>query len=485
MTYDLVIRGGTVATASDVVRCDVGIRGGRVAALGADLPRGEKEIDATGRYVLPGGVDSHCHIEQPGSVGGQNADTFVTGTTSAACGGTTTVICFSPQKRGGSVKEAAENYHRIASKSVIDYSFHIVINDPSEQVLEELPKLIEDGHRSLKIFMTYDSNFVDDSQVLKILEVARRNQALVCVHAENHEAIKWMTARLLDAGLTHPRYHSWSKPPVVEREAVHRVIALAEIVDQPIQIFHVTCGEAAEEIRRAQARGLKVFGETCAQYFVLTEDDMDRPGFEGAKYICSPSPRHAREHDALWRYVASGTLDIVTSDHAPYMYEGPTGKKVRGDNAPFNIIPNGVPGVETRLPIVFSEGVVGGRIDLSTFVAITSANPAKLFGLYPKKGTIAVGADADIAIWDPARKVTIRNDDLHSAMDYTPFEGMEVTGWPVMTISRGEVLWNNGEVTAEPGRGEFLARDPYDYIKPRGIFPTPFDPITGEVGSSR
>jgi len=272
---------------------------------------------------------------------------------------------------------------------------------------------------------------------------------------------------------------------VVEREAVHRVIALAEMVDQPIQIFHVTCGEAAEEIRRAQARGLKVFGETCAQYFVLTEDDMDRPGFEGAKYICSPSPRHAREHDALWRHIASGTLDIVTSDHAPYMYEGPTGKKVRGDNAPFNIIPNGVPGVETRLPIVFSEGVVGGRIDLSTFVAITSTNPAKLFGLYPKKGTIAVGSDADIAIWDPARKVTIRNEDLHSAMDYTPYEGMSVTGWPVMTLSRGEVLWNDGEVTVEPGRGQFLARGPYDYIKPRGVFPTPLNPITGEVASGR
>ncbi|MET4701229.1 dihydropyrimidinase [Constrictibacter sp. MBR-5] len=481
--YDLVIRNGTVATADAVVKCDIGVSGGRVVALARDLGKGEREVDATGRIVMPGGVDSHCHIEQrSSSTESQNADTWFSGTTSAACGGTTTVIAFSPTRKGGTVAKEAAAYHELAKKAVIDYGLHIIVNDANDAVMAELPGLIEQGHRSIKMFMTYDSNFVDDAAVLKVLATAREHEAFVCVHAENHEAIKWMTARLLEAGLKDAKYHAWAKPPVVEREATHRIIALAEMLDQPIQVFHVTCGEAAEEIHRAQQRGLKVWGETCPQYLVLTADDMDRPDFEGAKYVCSPAPRTVAEQEALWGYLKTGVLDVITSDHAPYNFKGPASKSAGGTDVPFTKIPNGLPGVETRLPVVFSEGVSKGRIDLQTFVALTSANSAKLFGLFPKKGTIAVGSDADFAIWDPEREVTITHDLLHSATDYTPYEGFKVKGWPVMTFSRGRLVCEEFEAKTEEGWGQFLPRGPYPYVKPNGRFTTPFDPIAKKVG---
>ncbi|MBO6561262.1 MAG: dihydropyrimidinase [Nisaea sp.] len=480
--YDLVVRGGTVVNASDIVKADVGVKGGRIVALGEKLGAGAKEVDASGRLVMPGGVDSHCHIDQPSSTGGRNAETFESATRSAACGGTTSVICFAPQQKGVGLADGVAAYHQRAKSACIDYSFHIVINDPNDAVVgEDLPKLIGEGHRSIKLFMTYASNRVDDGQILRILEVARRNQALVCVHAENHDAIMFMTEKLLAAGLNGTKYHSWCKPALVEREATYRMIALAELMDQPIQIFHVTCGEAAEEIRRAQQRGLKVFAETCPQYFVLTEKDLDRDAREGAKYLCSPAPRTEAEQEALWEYVRSGTLGNVTSDHAPYNINDPDGKFWAGDNAPFSRIANGVPGLETRMPIVFHEGVVKGRLSLQEFVAVTSTNAAKLFGLHPQKGAIAVGADADIVVWDAEKKTTITQDILHHATDYTPYEGMEVTGWPAATIARGSVLWQDGKDMCEPGFGKFLAREPYDYIKPRGEFPTPFDPVAGKV----
>ena len=373
--FDLVIRGGTVVNASDRVKADVGVRNGRIVALGERLSAGKKELDASGKLVMPGGVDSHCHIDQP-QHRRRNAETFETATRSAACGGTTSVVCFAQQK-GVSLLDSVAAYHARARSACIDYSFHIVINDPNDEIVgTELPKLIGEGHRSIKLFMTYASNRVDDGQILRILEVARRNQALVCVHAENHDAIMFMTEKLLSAGHKATKYHAWCKPTLVEREATYRMIALAELMDQPIQIFHVTCGEAAEEIRRAQQRGLKVFAETCPQYFVLTEDDLDRGVQEGAKYLCSPAPRTKAEQEALWGYVKSGTLGNVTSDHAPYNIGDPDGKFWAGDNAPFNSIANGVPGLETRMPILFHEGVVKGRIDLQEFVAITSTNAA-------------------------------------------------------------------------------------------------------------
>lgn len=478
-TFDLVVRRGLVVNANGSMRCDVGVRDGRIIALAESLGAGREEIDAAGRLVLPGGIDSHCHIDQRSSTGGRNAESFEGGTRSAACGGTTTIICFAAQEKGELLAPVVEDYHRRARQSCIDYSFHLIISDPSDAVIfEEVPLLIDQGHRSLKLFMTYPRNRVTDAEILRILEVARRKQALVCVHAENHDAIMYMTARLLEAGHNSPRYHAWCKPPLVEREACQRIIMLAELLDVPIQIFHVSCEEAAEEVRRARHRGLKVFSETCPQYFVLTARDLDRDQREGAKFVCSPAPRTEGDQEALWDHVRLGTIGNVTSDHAPYNIDELEGKFWAGDNAPFSQIANGVPGLETRMPITFSEGVIKGRIDAETFVAITSTNAARLFGLYPRKGVIAVGADADICIWDQTRKVTITQDILHHDTDYTPYEGLEVTGWPAITISRGRVVWNDGNVSCEPGWGQFLARGPYNYIRPRGVLPTPFDPVT-------
>ena len=476
--FDLVIRGGTVVNAAEISKCEVGIKEGRIVALGERLGPGKQEIDATGKFVMPGGIDSHCHIDQRSSGGGRNAETFLSGTRSAACGGTTTIICFAAQEKGELLTPIVEDYHERAKDSCIDYSFHLIISDPSDEVMnDEVPKLIDQGHRSLKIFMTYPRNRLNDAEILKVLETAKRKQALVCVHAENHDAIMYMTEKLLAAENNSTKFHAWAKPPLVEREAVHRVIMLSELLDVPIQIFHVSCEEAAEEIRRAQQRGLKIFSETCPQYFVLTERDLDRDQREGAKFVCSPAPRTEGDQEAVWDHVRLGTIGNVTSDHAPYNIDELEGKFWAGDNAPFSQIANGVPGLETRMPITFSEGVVKGRIDLQTFVAVTSTNAARLFGLYPKKGTISVGADADICIWDAEKDVTITQDILHHDTDYTPFEGLQVTGWPFITISRGKIVWENGDVRCEAGWGNFLARDPYDYIEPRGVLPTPFDPV--------
>jgi dihydropyrimidinase len=475
--FDLLIRNGTVATATDSTLCDVGIRDGRIAALGTGLGSATREIDATGKLVLPGGIDSHCHIEQPRADNTVNADNFESATTSAAFGGTTCVICFAPQFKGQGVTARVEDYHKRARQAVIDYTFHIIINDPSPAVIEEeLPPLIAAGHRSIKFFMTYETNFLVDIQVLTVLAAARKNQAFVVIHAENHDAIKWMTARLEAAGLTNAKYHAWAKPALVEREAIQRVIALAELVDVPIQIFHVSSEEGAEEIRRAQGRGLKVFGETCTQYLAFTAADLDRDGQEGSKFLCSPALRYAADQEALWKHIRLGTLGVVSSDHAPYQFSGPKGKQAIARESPFSKIPNGVPGLETRMPFLFSEGVGKDRIDLQTFIAITATNPAKLFGLHPRKGSIACGMDADIGIWDPTLRRTVRNADLHHAVDHTPYEGMTLTGWPVTTLVRGQFVMENGARIAEPGYGQFQPREPYPLMMPRNVFPTPFNP---------
>lgn len=480
--YDLVVRGGTVAATGGITMCDVGIKDGRIAALGRGLSAGSDEVDAEGLLVLPGGIDPHCHIDEPPVGEVRSADSFASATTAAACGGTTSVICFAKQPKGGHIAEPFADYAAKAESAVIDYGFHLVVTDPRPEILEkEFAPLIARGHRSLKLFMTYDPLFLTDGQVLDILAFARRHRSFVVVHAENHDAIKWLTRKLEEHGLTGPLQHAWSKPMPVEREATHRAIMLAELLDVPVQIFHVSGAEAADEIRRAQARGVKVFGETCPQYLVLEASDLDREGFEGAKYVFSPAPRTKADQEALWRALREGVLDVVSSDHCPFDYEGPHGKQAAGKDAPFARIPNGTPGIETRLPLLFSEGVSKGRIDLETFVRLSATNAAKTFGLYPRKGAIAVGADADIAIWDPAQEATITNAALHHGPDYTPYEGMKVKGWPVVTIARGDILWRDGEVSAKPGRGRMLLRDPYDRMTPRGHLPTPFDPVTGEL----
>jgi dihydropyrimidinase len=473
--YDLVIAGGTVVTPADMFRCDIGIADGKVRAVGLGL-RGERTLDAGGMLVLPGGVDTHCHIEQLREDGTTDEETFVTGSTSALAGGTTSVITFSIQFKGQGISASLAEYRRRAAAAMVDYSFHQIITDASDDVIfREVPEVVASGIRSLKVFLTYDPLHLDDRQFLRVLAAARRTGALVTVHCENYEAIRWRTAALLADGRTGPKYHAWSRPSVVEREAAHRAIALAEMVDQPIQIFHVSCPEVADEIARARARGVKVWGETCPQYFVLSADHMDRPGFEGAKFMCSPAPRDGVASEGLWDDIRRGTLDVVSSDHSGFGYDSPVGKRLHGDNAPFNLIPNGVPGIGSRLPIVFSEGVAKGRIDACEFVRLIASNPARLFGLYPRKGTIAPGSDADLVVWDATRRVTITNALSQHVIDYTPYEGMQVTGWPVATIRRGEIVMRDGKVQAEPGSGQFLPRAPYEMIKPTGRVPNGFD----------
>src|SRR5262252_8534608 len=384
--YDLVIRGGTVVTAADTTVCDIGIRGGVIATLGKGLPAGACEIDASGKLVLPGGIDSHCHIEQRSSAGVVCADDFYSATVAAAFGGTTTVIPFAAQHRGQSLRRVVEEYHEAARpKAVIDYAFHLIISDPTEQVMgQELPALIRDGYTSFKVYMTYDLLALDDGQMLDILAVARREGAFVMVHAENHEMIKWLTGRLLDRGLGAPRYHAVSHARIAEGEATNRAIALSELLDVPILIVHVSAGEAIDVIRGAQTKGLRIYGETCPQYLFLTADDIGMD-LEGTKFCCSPPPRDEAAQQAVWRGLQNGTFQVFSSDHAPYRYDE-TGKLLKGDKTTFKDTANGVPGIELRVPLLFSEGVQKGRLDLNRFVALTATNHAKLYGLYPRKG---------------------------------------------------------------------------------------------------
>ncbi|WP_233837119.1 dihydropyrimidinase [Paraburkholderia sp. ZP32-5] len=457
--FDTVIRNARVVTAADIFTSDIGIRDGRIVALGLDLDAGAREIDAAGRHVTPGGVDSHVHFDQPTGDGSIMADDFLSGTTSAACGGTTTVIPFACQQKGHTLREAIDDYHRRAgNKPVIDYAFHLIVTDPTPQILkEELPALIAEGYTSFKIYMTYDALKLSDREILDTLLVARNEGAMVMIHAENADCIAWLTEKLLEAGHTAPRYHATSRPMLVEREATHRAISLAEVVDVPILIVHVSGREAVEQIRWAQSHGLKVYGETCPQYLFLTADSLGcDDSFEGAKCICSPPPRDKANQQVIWDGLENGSFEVFSSDHAPFRFDGPDGKKVHGENVSFDQIANGIPGVETRMALLWSEGVRRGRITPQSFVALTSTNAARLYGLYPRKGSIAIGADADLVIWDESGEVEITNAKLHHNVDYTPYEGMRVSAWPALTMSRGDVVWDGQTPCGKAGRGEFL-----------------------------
>jgi len=482
--FDLVIRNGTVATAADTANCDIGIKDGVVTTLGRDLAPGVREIDATGRLVLPGGIDSHCHIEQRSSAGVVCADDFYSATVAAAFGGTTTVIPFAAQHRGQSLRRVVEEYGDAARpKAVIDYAFHLIITDPSEQVMgQELPALIRDGYTSFKVYMTYDLLALDDGQMLDILAVARREGAFVMVHAENHEMIKWLTSRLLERGLGAPRFHAVSHARLAEGEATSRAVTLAQLLDVPILLVHVSAGEAIEVIRNAQTRGLKIYGETCPQYLFLTADDLARPGIEGAKYCCSPPPRDKAAQEAVWTGLRNGTFQVFSSDHAPYRFDV-SGKLPHGDRTTFKEIANGVPGIELRLPLLFSEGVGQGRLDLNAFVALTATNHARLYGLYPRKGTIAVGSNADIAIWDPERETTVTAGILHDNVGYTPYEGRRLRGWPVTVLSRGRIVVDDGKLVAGRGSGAFLPCALSEAAKPAGN-PVPELAYTAEQGAT-
>ena len=459
-SFDTIIRGGTIATAADTFACDIGIRDGLIAALGRDLGPAQAVIDATDRLVLPGGIDSHVHFAQPSGEGVVMADGFASGTRSAAFGGNTTVLPFCLQEKGQSLRAALRNYHALADgECYVDVSFHLIVSDPTEQVLgQELPALVEDGYTSLKVFMTYEGLALSDREMLETMSVARETGAVLMIHAENFDAIRFLTDRLEQAGKTAPRFHATSRPIPVEREATHRAISLAELIDVPIMIVHVSNREAMDEIRRAQQRGLKIMGETCPQYLVLTEKDLDQLNMEGSKYVCSPPPRDEASQQACWEGLQQGVFSVFSSDHCPFRYDDPQGKLAPKGRTSFRWVPNGIPGVAARLPILFSEGVAKGRIDLNRFVALTSTNHAKTYGLYPRKGTIAVGSDADIVLWDPKKAVTITHDLFHDGSDYTPYEGLEVVGWPALTMVRGRVVVDDGRLVGEKGYGTYLSR---------------------------
>lgn len=463
MTLDLAIRGGTVATASDTTRCDVGIKDGRIVQLADTIEGAAREIDATGMLVLPGGIDSHVHLDQSSGPGIKMADDFESGTRSAAIGGNTTVIPFAVQPRGHSLTESVANYHTKAEGNCfVDYGFHLIITDPTPAVLgQELPALVLDGYPSFKVFMTYDGLALTDRQLLEVFSVAKEHGALAMVHAEGYDSIKFMVDRLEREGKTAPYYHGVSRPGLVEREATHRAISHAELIGVPIMIVHVSGREAVEQIQWARQKGLTIYAETCPQYLVLTADDLKGLNMDmsGAKYVCSPPPRDATNQSAIWQALQQGVFQTFSSDHCPFRYDDDAGKTGPKARTSFRWVPNGIPGVAARLPILFSEGVSKGRISLNEFVALSATNHAKMYGLYPQKGSIMVGADADIAIWDPKKRVTITQDLMLDGCDYTPYEGIEVVGWPITTLLRGKVIADKGAIVGKKGDGAFLKRD--------------------------
>jgi dihydropyrimidinase len=468
--FDLTIRNGTVATATDTFAADLGVTGGRIAAIGRGLAPGRRDLDAHGRFVLPGGVDSHCHVEQLSSTGKMCADDFYTATVAAAFGGTTTIIPFAAQHRGNSITAIVDDYaRRAAEKAVIDYGFHLIIADPNERALnDELPAMIRRGITSFKVYMTYDLLRLTDDQLLDVLAAADRERALVMVHAENHEMIKWLAKRLLERGHKAPKFHMTSHHPLAEAEATNRVIALSRLLDVPALIVHVSGIEAVQTIRAAQTLGARVYAETCPQYLFLKATDADRPGLEGAKWCCSPPPRDEASQAAVWQGLRDGTFQVFSSDHAPYRFDE-SGKLPKGAETTFKDMANGVPGLQVRLPLLFSEGVGKGRLSLNEFVALTATNHARMYGLAARKGTIAVGADADLALWEPEKKVTLTAAMMKDNVGYTPYEGMTVTGWPTTVISRGRIAVESGELKVGRGSGEFVPRgvpEPVATVRP-------------------
>ena len=475
--FDLKITGGTVANSFETFEADVAVRDGRIVAIGRDLGEAEREIDATGKYVLPGGIEAHCHIEQESSSGLMTSDDYYSGSVSAAFGGNTCIVPFAAQHRGQTLESVLELYHgRAGPKSVIDYSFHLIISDPTDDVLHrELPAAIEEGISSFKIYMTYDKLIVDDSQMLDIFTVAKKHGALTMIHAENNAMIKWMSGKLVDSGHGAPKYHALSHPRTAESEAINRAIELAGFLDTPILIVHVSTEAGARIIAKARYDGRKVFGETCPQYMFLNAEDMDLPGMHGAKLCCSPPLRDRASQEEIWRCLQNGTFQVYSSDHAPYRFDD-SGKLNAGPDAKFPHIANGLPGIEVRLPLLFSEGFLKGRITLNHFVALAAGNVSKIYGLEQRKGSINEGRDADIAIWDPDVTRTVRADDLHDNMDYSPYEGMEVTGWPTTVIQRGSVVIENNELKVERGAGEFIPRKIIDTTGMPGRLAPELDP---------
>ena len=460
MGFDTIITNGRVVTASDTYASDVAIGNGKIVAIGQSLPpeNASRIIDAAGKYVLPGGIDVHTHLDMPFG-GTTSSDDFETGTRAAAFGGTTTLIDFAIQYKGQTLRTAFDTWMRKASaKAVCDYAFHCIITELADAQLDEMNALVREGVTSFKLFMAYPGVFMlDDGSIFKALRTTAKNGGLVCMHAENGNAIDVIVQQALAEGKKAPKYHALTRPTTAEAEATSRAIALAEMAGAPVYIVHLSCNEALEKVREARDRGLPVCAETCPQYLYLSIENFDVPDFEGAKYVFTPPLREKWHQEKLWNGLKSDHLQVVSTDHCPFCFKE---QKELGRND-FTKIPNGGPGVEHRMSLIYSGGVAGGRFSVNRFVELVCTTPAKLFGLYPRKGTIAVGSDADLVIFDPNRKHTISAKTHHMRVDYSMFEGIQVMGMPVTVLSRGRVVVESDKFLGRAGTGEFVKRSTY------------------------
>ncbi len=455
-----LIENGTIVTASDVTAADLLVDGETIALIGRGLRaiagKVDRTIDARGKYLLPGGIDAHTHLDMPFG-GTKSADDFESGTVAAACGGTTTVVDFAIQPQGGALAQGLADWHgKAEGKAAIDYAFHMIVREVKPSTLAEMDQLVKhEGVTSFKLFTAYPGVFmVDDASIFRALQKTGENGGLVCMHAENGGVIDVLVEQALKAGHTEPRWHGLTRPARLEAEATNRVIAFAEVAKVPIYIVHLSASEALAEVREARDRGVAAYAETCPQYLFLSHANYEEPGFEGAKYVMSPPLREKGNEKGLWQGLRMDDLQLVSTDHCPFCMKE---QKELGKND-FSKIPNGAPGLETRMSLLWDGGVRAKQIDLNRFVQLTSTAPAKLFGLYPKKGTIAVGSDADVVIWDPEENMTLSASSLHMKVDYNPYEGRQVVGAAETVLARGEVVYEGGKFTGKKGRGRFVKR---------------------------
>jgi dihydropyrimidinase len=453
----ILIKHGTIVTATDHYQGDVLVEGEKITVIGSSLTMAaDRVIDATGKFVLPGGIDVHTHLDMPFG-GTMSADDFETGTIAAAHGGTTSIVDFAIQYKGQTLHHAWETWMKKAEgKAAIDYGFHMIMTDLSDQVEQEMDALVGQGVTSFKLFMAYPGVFMlDDASIFRALLRTGKNGGTICMHAENGGVIDVLVKKALAEGKTAPKYHALTRPVRAEAEATHRAIALAEIADVPIYIVHLSAAEALEMVTEARDRGLPAYAETCPQYLFLSYDNYEEPGFEGSKYVMSPPLRAKDTQDRLWRGLAFNDLQAISTDHCPFCMK----EKHLGDGD-FSKIPNGAPGIETRMSLVYDGGVRTGKISMNRFVELTSTSPAKIFGLFPRKGTIAPGSDADIVIFNPNKTTKLAAKTLHMNVDYNPYEGREVTGVSETVLSRGRVIIDNERFIGRAGSGSFLKRNP-------------------------
>ena len=464
MAYDLILKGGTVVTASDTFIADVGVKDGRIAAVGTLEAKDTKVVDCRGKVLVPGGIDVHTHFDMP-FMGATTADDFISGSTAAVFGGTTSVIDFAIQKKGTELREALDTWHdKAEGKSAVDYAFHMIVTDMPEKKIKTMDDMIKEGVTSFKLFMAYPGIFMsDDATIFRSLMRTKENGGMICMHAENGGVIDVLVQKALAEGKIEPKYHALTRPMSAEAEATRRAIALADMAGVPIYFVHLSAGDAMDEVRRARERGQAVFAETCPQYLYLSYEDYERPGFEGAKFVMSPPLRPRGNEERLWKGLVRNDLQVVSTDHCSFcMKATPTQPGKELGKKDFSKIPNGAPGVETRMLLMW-DAVQEGKLSPNRFVDVTSTTPAKLFGLYPRKGAIVPGADADIVVLDPNKKTTFSAKTHHAKVDYNPYEGKTVAGSVAEVYVRGKHMVSGGKFVGKMGHGSFLKRAPRSF----------------------